>query len=92
MACFFLNGTQVSVALLYFVVIAAVIVVIDDDQLCLEGAVILLAPPTVILTGLEAHEDGCDWLCGVYGAQDSVRGVSLKQGGGGSVRLGRAII
>lgn len=77
-----------ALLLLQSVVITVVFSVLDDDQLCLQGALKLPTLPTVILRRLEAHEDGCDWLSGVHGFEDGVRGVVSVEGGGHSVRVG----
>ncbi len=77
-----------ALLLLHSVVITVVFSVLNDDQLCLQGALKLLTLPTVILCRLEAHEDGCDWLSGLHGREDGVRGVVSVKGGGHSVRAG----
>lgn len=69
-----------------------VFVVLDDDQLCLHGGLKLLALPAVILRRLEAHEDGCDWLGGLHGLEDAVRGVVCVEGGAHSVKVGGATV
>lgn len=85
--------TKVSGAFLFLHPSDIIIIVIigNDDKLRLNGTLILLAPPIVILSGLEAQEDCRDWLSGFHGAEDGVGGIGPVKGGGTSVRLSTVI-
>lgn len=61
-------------------VFAFFFVVLNDDQLGLQGALVLLNLPAVVLGCLEAHEDGCDWLSGFHGVEDGVSAVVSVEG------------
>lgn len=78
--------------LLHVVVLAILFVILNDDQLSLQGAHKLPALPASILRCLEAHEDGCDWLSGIQGVEDGVRGVVSIEGGVHSIRGGGAVV